>query len=168
MLMIVLRFLHVVSGALWVGMFTFMTFFLMPAFNDAGPEGGKVMAAIAKRRIPLVMPLIALTAIITGFWLFQRLSGGQMGALMATPVGKAFAVGGLSALVAFVGGMLLGRPIMMRSAKLGESLQAATPDQRTAIVAELAQLRARGATINRVVMGLLFIALTAMAVARYV
>ncbi len=45
MLMIVLRFLHVVSGALWVGMFAFMTFFLMPAFAEAGPEGAKVAGA---------------------------------------------------------------------------------------------------------------------------
>ena len=38
MLMIVLRFAHVVAGALWVGMFAFVTFFLMPAFREAGPD----------------------------------------------------------------------------------------------------------------------------------
>src|SRR2546427_4974468 len=120
--MIVLRFLHVVSGALWVGMFAFMTFFLMPAFGEAGPEGAKVMAAMAKRRIPVIMPVIALITLVSGFWLFQRLSGGQAGALMATPVGKTFGIGGLAALLAFLVGMILGRPIMMRSAKLAESL----------------------------------------------
>ncbi len=47
--MIVLRFAHVVSGALWVGMFGFMTFFLLPAFGEVGPDGAKMQAALAKR-----------------------------------------------------------------------------------------------------------------------
>jgi uncharacterized membrane protein len=167
-LMLVLRLLHVFGGALWVGMFAFMTFFLMPAFGEAGPEGGKLMAALARRRIPVIMPVIALITLVSGFWLFGRLSGGQFSALLATPVGKAFFLGGLAALIAFGGGMILGRPIMMRSAKLGESLQTASADQRATIMAEMGQLRARGAVLNRVVMGLLLFALGAMAVARYV
>ncbi|HEY3221061.1 MAG TPA: hypothetical protein VGJ80_10035 [Gemmatimonadales bacterium] len=168
MLMIVLRFAHVVSGALWVGMFAFMTFFLMPAFGEAGPEGAKVMAAMAKRRIPVIMPLIALITLVSGFWLFQRLSGGQAGALMATPVGKTFGIGGLAALVAFLVGVILGRPVMMRSAKLAESLPTASPADRPGIMAEMQRLRARGTSLNRVVMALLLIALTAMAIARYI
>lgn len=64
--MIVLRFLHVVSGALWVGMFGFMTFFLMPVFAEGGPEGAKLQAALAKRRIPVIMPVIALVTLLSG------------------------------------------------------------------------------------------------------
>ncbi len=168
MLMIVLRFLHVVSGALWVGMFAFMTFFLMPAFAEAGPEGAKVQGALMRRRIPVIMPVIALVTLVTGFWLFQRLSGGAAGAFMKTPTGRAFGVGGLSALLAFVVGVIVGRPVMMRMAKLGESLPTAAPADRPGITAEMQRLRGRSATLNRVVMVLLLLALTAMAVARYV
>ncbi len=160
MLMIVLRFLHVVSGALWVGMFAFMTFFLMPAFAEAGPEGAKVQGALMRRRVPVIMPVIALITLVSGFWLFQRLSGGAAGALMKTPMGVAFGIGGLSALLAFLVGVILSRPLMIRMAKLGESLPGAS--------AEMQRLRARSATLNRVVMALLLIALTAMAVARYI
>ncbi len=109
MLMIVLRFAHVVSGALWVGMFAFMTFFLMPAFAEAGPDGAKVQAALAKRRIAVIMPLIALITLVSGMWLFQRLSGGAAGAFLKTPVGLAFGLGGLAALLAFLVGIGLGR-----------------------------------------------------------
>src|SRR5205814_8540427 len=98
MLMIVLRFLHVVSGALWVGMFAFMTFFLMPAFAEAGPEGAKVQGALMRRRIPLIMPVIALVTLVTGFWWFQRLSGGAAGPLMKAPSVRAFGVAALSPL----------------------------------------------------------------------
>jgi hypothetical protein len=82
-------------------------------------------------------------------------------------VGLAFGLGGLAALLAFLVGMILGRPIMMRSAKLGESLQTASAEQRATIMTETGQLRARGAVLNRVVMLLLLFALGAMAVARY-
>ena len=167
MLMLVLRFTRVFFAALWVGMMAFQVFFLMPALGETGPEGGKVMAALARRRIPVFMPVIALITLVSGMWLFQRLSGGQPSALFATPVGKAFALGGLAALLAFLVGMILGRPLMMRSAKLAESLVTASPEQRAGITAEMQRLRARGASLNRVVMALLLFALTAMAVARY-
>ncbi len=87
---------------------------------------------------------------------------------MKTPMGVAFGVGGLSALLAFVVGVIVGRPVMMRMAKLGESLPTASPADRPGITAEMQRLRGRSAALNRVVMALLLIALTAMAVARYV
>ena len=167
MLMIVLRFAHVVSGALWVGMFAFMTFFLMPALGEAGPDAGKVMAALAKRRLPVIMPIFALIAIVSGMWLFQRMSGGNMGALMATPMGQAFAWGGAVALLAILIGMVVMRPAMMRSMKLGESLASAPADQRATISAELQRLRARGVLLGKVVTVMLLFTLAAMAVARY-
>jgi len=167
MLMLVLRFLHVVSGALWVGMFAFVSFFLMPAFAEVGPDGAKVQAALGKRRIPVVMPVIALITLVSGLWLYQRMSGGAMGALLKTPLGLGFGLGGLAALLAFGLGIGFGRPIMMRSMKLAEQMKTASPVDRSSIVAEMQKLGARGAAINRLVMGLLLFALAAMAVARY-
>jgi len=165
--MLVLRFAHVFFGALWVGMMAFMTFFLMPTFAEVGPDGAKLMAALQRRRIPLIMPVIALITLVSGLWLFQLLSGGQHGALLATPIGLAFGLGGLAALLAFGVGMILGRPAMIRGMKLAESLPAAAPEERAARMAEMQRLRARGAAVNRVVMALLLFALAAMAVARY-
>jgi len=165
--MIVLRFLHVVSGALWVGMFGFVSCFLMPAFAEVGPDGAKMQAALAKRRIQVIMPVLALVTLVSGFWLYQRLSGGAIGALLKTPVGLAFGLGGLAALLAFVAGIGLARPIMMRSMKLAEQMTTASPADRSSIMAEMQKLRGRGATLNRVVMVLLLLALAAMAVARY-
>jgi len=158
--MLILRFTHVVSGALWVGMMAFQTFFLMPALGEVGPDGGKIMGALMRRRIPIVMSVIALLTIISGIWLFQRLSGGNGEALMATPMGKGFALGGAAALLAFLYGVIVLRPAMMRSMKLAA---AGDPSLRT----EIERLRARGATGSKIVAGLLFLALAAMSVARY-
>jgi len=165
--MLVLRFAHVFFGALWVGMMAFQVFFLMPALAEVGPDAGKLMGAMAKRRVPVIMPIIALITIVSGMWLFQRMSGGNMGALMATPMGQAFAWGGVVALIAFLIGIVVMRPAMMRSMKLMESIATAPQAERAAMQAEIQQLRARGAVLGKVVVWMLLFTLAAMAVARY-
>ena len=167
MLILVLRFAHVFFGALWVGMMAFQTFFLMPALGEAGSDAAKVMAALARRRIPVIMLVTALIALVSGMWLFQLLSGGQLVALMVTPMGLAFALGGAISLIAFLLGVLVMRPAMMRSLRLAESLASASAEERASRSAEIQRLRARGSGVGRMVTILLLFALAAMAVARY-
>jgi uncharacterized membrane protein len=153
-LMIVLRLIHVVGGALWVGMMFFMTFYLTPAIAEAGPaEGGKLMAALQKGRIMVVMPVIALLTIFSGLWLMMRVYGGP-GNLVASRMGMALNLGATAAIIAFLIGIIFMRPLMMRA------MTATDP-------AEAQKLRARGAMLGRVVARLLMFALANMAVARY-
>jgi len=159
-LMIVLRFAHVFFGALWVGMMAFQMFFLGPALAEAGPDAGKVMAGLMKRRIPVIMPLVALIALVSGMWLFQRLSGGNMKALMATPMGQGFAWGGALALLAFLIGVVVMRPMMMKSMKL---MQSGDPAHRP----QIQRLQARASTLGTAVSVMLLVTLGLMAVARY-
>ena len=90
------------------------------------------------------------------------------GEKVKTPTGLAFGLGGLAALLAFVVGIGLARPFMMRSMKLAEQMKTASPADRSSIIAEMQKLGARGAVVNRLVMALLLFALAAMAIARYV
>ena len=159
-MMIVLRFTHVFFGALWVGMMAFQVFFLMPALGQAGPDSGKVMAAMMRMRVPVILPVFALLTLISGFWMFQRLAGGAPDALMATPMGKAFGFGGLSALLAFLIGVFVMRPAMMKSVTLAQS---GDPMHGP----EIQRLRERGALIGKIVTYMLLFTLAAMAVARY-
>ena len=122
MLTIVLRFFHVIGGALWVGMMAFQVFFLTPTLTEMGPDAGKVVAGMMKRRLPVIIPILALIVIISGMWLLQRMSGGNMGALMATPMGKGFALGGAIATLAFLLGVVAMRPMMMKSKRSVGSL----------------------------------------------
>ncbi len=153
-LMVVLRLVHVVGGVLWVGMMAFTVVFLAPAIADVGPDGGKVMAALQRRRVMTVMPIIALLTIISGAWLMQRVYGGMAG-LTASRMGMTLLIGAAAALVAFLLGVVVMRPAMARAA--------VSTDQ-----AEIQRLRARGAAVGRVVALLLIVAAAAMAVARYV
>ncbi|HUC39956.1 MAG TPA: hypothetical protein VMR92_03920 [Gemmatimonadales bacterium] len=160
MLQIVLRFAHVFFGAMWVGMMAFQIFFLGPALADVGADAGKLMAAMVKRKIPVFIPIFALITLVSGFWLFARMSGGNAGALMRTPMGMGFGLGGVVALLAFVIGVVVMRPAMMRSMQLAESRDPAAQ-------AEIQRLRARATVTGNVVTVMLFFTLTAMAVARY-
>ena len=152
-LMIVLRLVHIGGGAMWVGMFAFMTFYLTPALKEAGPDAAKVMQALQKQKIMIVMPVIALLTIISGIWMMMRLYGGPSN-FAASRMGMAINIGALAAIVAFVIGIVFMRPLMMKSM--------ATTDP-----AEAQRLRARGNTMARWVAQLLMLALAAMAVARY-
>jgi len=152
-LMLVLRLIHVGGGAMWVGMMAFMVFFLTPALAEAGPEAGKVMAALQRQRIMIIMPVIALLTIGSGLWLMVRAYGGP-GNLAASRMGMALNVGAAAAILSFLIGIIFMRPAMMRAT--------VTTDPAAA-----QRLRARGATLGRLVARLLILALAAMAVARY-
>jgi uncharacterized membrane protein len=166
-LTIVLRFFHVFGGALWVGLMAFQVFFLSPTLTEMGPDAGKVMAGMMKRRLPVIMPILGLIVIISGMWLLQRMSGGNMGALMATPMGKGFALGGAIATLAFLIGVVAMRPMMMKSMKLMAEITSAPPPQRSGMQAEIQKLRARAELLGNVVAWMLFGTLALMAVARY-
>ena len=167
-LVIVLRFVHVVFGAIWVGMVVFATFFLMPAIQEVGPDGGKVMAAVQRRGLMTVMPLLALGALISGIWLYIRAGAGMPAEFGRSPVGMAFGLGGLAAIVAWVLGVAVLRPSMMKAMTLGQSLgPSASAEERQRVMGEAQRLRTRAASSGRATAYLLLFSATAMAVARY-
>ncbi|HSA56899.1 MAG TPA: hypothetical protein VLE53_14405 [Gemmatimonadaceae bacterium] len=167
LLLVTLRFVHVVGGILWVGIAVFVPFYLIPAIADVGPDGGKVMAALQRRGIMNVLPLLAVATLISGFWLYWIRSGGLRAAYVATPAGAVFGIGGLVALAAFVVGITITRPSMIRAAAIMQSLPSLSADEREQQVALANRLRTRGAQVSRVIAWLLLVAAACMAIARY-
>jgi len=153
------RLIHVVFGAVWVGAVFITTFYLGPAVQEAGPEGGKVMAAMQRRGVMTVMPLMALGNLLSGLWLYWRFSGGFQAAYFQSPMGRAYALGGAAAIVAWALGVTVMRPAMLRSVALAQTQGPAAP--------EVQKLRARATTAGRAVAVLLLGAVVAMAVGRY-
>jgi hypothetical protein len=85
-----------------------------------------------------------------------------------SPVGMAYGLGGLAAIVAWVLGVAVLRPSMMKAMALGQSLApSASPDERQRVMGEAQRLRARAAASGRATAYLLLFSVTAMAVARY-
>jgi hypothetical protein len=167
-LLVVLRLVHVVAGALWVGMAVYTTVYLLPSIEEAGPDGAKVAAGLQRRGILTVLPILALLTIGSGVWLYWRASGGLTGQFLRSGTGLGFGLGGLVSIIAYAVGITVLRPSMMRSAKLMAEMTAAMPEgERHARTEEARRLRARGTRAGQIVAVLLIVALAAMAVARY-
>ena len=166
--MITARLIHVVGGALWVGAMVFVTAFLAPAIRDAGPDGAKVMGGIARRRFMQIVPAVAILTLLSGIYLYWRVSAGFDYNYLKSGPGHAYAMGGILAIVAFVIGLTITRPAMMKSMSLAQSAASASPEERDAMMAQAQALRARSAKAGVIVAWLLVMAVIAMAVGRYV
>ncbi|HEX7025319.1 MAG TPA: hypothetical protein VF187_10925 [Gemmatimonadales bacterium] len=166
--LVVLRLIHVLFGVLWVGFAVFVTLFLGPAVRDAGPDGGKVMAALQRRGVMTIIPGLGIVTLLSGLWLYWHLSNGFQADYLRSPTGHALGMGGVVAILAFGIGMSVARPAMMRAMALSQSLGSnpAGPDH-AAQVALITKLRARADLGGRITAVLLLLAVAAMGVARY-
>lgn len=165
-MLLVARILHVVLGVFWVGAMLFNTFLLMPAMGEAGPDGAKVGAALMRRGFANLMPIVAALTLLSGLWLYWRVVGFSPAA-MGTGRGLTFGLGGVSAIVAFIGGIAVVRPAMLRSMALAQAAAAAPETERPALLATATALRLRGARLSILVAFLLLFTTIAMSVARY-
>lgn len=164
----VLRVVHIVGGMFWVGATMFMTFFLAPVLASMGPGAGPVMGGLAKRRLMVVLPIVAVLTMLSGTRLMMIASANFQAAYFQSPSGRAFAWGGTFAIVAFVFGMLVSRPAMMKAGALGQQLAAATDDaSRARIMTELNSARRRGSIGGAIVLTILIVSVILMSVARY-
>jgi uncharacterized membrane protein len=165
--LLLLRLTHIALGAIWVGTMVFMVVFLTPALRDAGPAGAPIMGSLQRRGFMVVMPVLALLTIISGFLLVERIYGGMSG-LAASRMGQGLMTGAIAAILAFLLGVIVMRPAMTRAAALAARAgSASTEQERIALGAQVQRLRARSAVMGNVIFVLLLIALGAMAVARY-
>lgn len=163
-LLIVLRLVHIVFGALWVGVVMFTTVFLGPAVQEAGPAGGAVMGALQRRGVMTFLPMLAHGTLVSGIALYWLVSDGFNPAYVHSRMGATFAIGGALAIAGLAIGIAVMRPAMMQSMTLMQNMGANPTDTQRA---ELARLRARGGAAGRVVMVLVLLATALMAVARY-
>jgi hypothetical protein len=160
LLTIILRIAHIGLGAVWVGMMFMNVVFLSPIMREIGPGAGPVMQGLQRRKFMIFMPVVALLTIIAGAWLVFRVWGG-FGPIMDSRAGQMLMVGATLAILAFLMGVIVMRPIMMKSAALAQS---GRPEDR----AELEKLRDKGSVLSWVILTMLLLATAAMAVARYV
>lgn len=164
---IVLRLIHIMGGIVWVGGMTVMAFFVMPVLTGLGPAAGPVMAGLNQKKFPVIMPIIALLTILSGLRLMMIDSANFQGAYFQSPVGRTFAMAGGLAILAFLFGIIVVRPVMMKSMALGQQMGAADATQKAKLEEEMGSLRKRGATANMIIFVMLLVAALGMATARY-
>jgi hypothetical protein len=165
---LILRLVHIVSGALWVGAAVFSGVFLSPVLARMGPAAGPVMAGLQARRMFVFLPVIALLTIISGLRLIWIMSGGFTPDYFRTAGGAGYASAGALAILTFVLGITVSRPLGERMGALAGEI-ARTTDEATkaALARELAALQRRMGAVGGVITVMLVASAAGMAVARY-
>lgn len=168
LLIIALRLVHIVLGSVWVGIVVFNTIFLGPAVQELGADGGKVMGVLVRRGMMTFLPIVALGTILSGVWLLWKVSLGFNEHYFHTASGHAFSGGGAMAILAYLIGITVMRPSMLRAGALAQRMAQVTDEtERSARQQQVQALRSRARTSGVVVATLLVLSTAAMAVGRY-
>lgn len=166
---LVLRLVHIVCGVYWAGTLMFVATLLQPSVADVGPDGGKVIQALMRRRYLEIVPIMAALTILSGLELLRRVSGGFSADWFGTTSGMTLSTGALSALIAFTIGISILRPSAKRVGPLAQQAQQlAEGPERDAAMAQVQRLRRRMAVGGRWVAAFLLVAVIGMAAFRYV
>ena len=163
------RVLHITLGALWVGAMVFAAFFLMPAVAEAGPDGAKVMAGINRRQYMNILPVVAVLNVVSGLWLYWRLTNGFQADLSRTPGAMVFGTGGLIAIVALHIGLTSVRKNMLKAgALMAKAGGMPDGDEKKKLMAEAGARRMRAFRAAPIVAVMLLLTVLLMAIGHYV
>jgi len=157
---ILLRVIHVVFGAVWVGMALSSAVFVLPILGLTGPDAGRIMGRLQSR--VWVLPVIATLTILSGVWLFWR--RGYMGPAGGTQPAMALGAGGVLGIVAYIIGATVISRSMAKATSLGAQIDSAAPAEKAAIVAQIGALRQRAISATRLVAVLLVVTVLLMAI----
>jgi len=163
-----LRALHVLLAALWVGSTAFTTFQLLPVIHRLGPVGGVVMIRLNQQRLTRFIAAISGTTVLTGLYLLWHFTGfdPQIGRSHA---GIAFGTGGIAGLIAAIlSGAIVGRSFERLTKNLEQATTTTDGPQQGELMRTATRLRQRVTTFGTVVLVFQVIALVLMAIGHYV
>ena len=169
-LMLVLRFLHIVAGALWIGSAFLFVGFIGPSAAEVGPSAGPLLSvAVKKRKVAKIITWLGMITVAAGWtmWIKDMDDYGGLGNWLGTGFGLGITIGAVLATITFFVGYLgVGRNVE-RLVDLGDQVAASggapSPEQQAA-------MGRIGATLERfgkLDLLLLLLAVTAMSTARY-
>ena len=165
---VVLRLIHILGGAFWLGAAITMFLFLQPTARATAPEGQRFMLHLLRdRRFSEVVLVAALLTGVAGAILFWRDTNGLRLASITQPQTLGFTIGGLAGGIALLLFLFLGYPAGRRMIAIGGRLEA---ERRPPNEDEQRILAAAQSVLSRVgvtVLVLLVTAAAAMATARY-
>jgi uncharacterized membrane protein len=164
-LAISLRIVHIVGGILWVGGAALFFLYLEPTINKLGPDAEKfVDEVINKRKVPIYFAAASTLTVIAGIILYWRDFGGIE---TTSPYGLALGIGGLAALIAWLGGNLLIPQTLGKVSAIVTEIKAAGGPPSDEQAGRLHAVQSRLRTIGMIDLVLLTLAVVGMASARY-
>lgn len=165
---VVLRLIHILSGAFWLGAAATLFLFLQPTARATAPEGQRFMLHLLRnRRFGEVVLVAAILTGLAGTILFWRDTNGLQLESMTQPARLGFTVGGIAGGVALLLFLFVGYPAGRRLIAIGTRLEterrAPSEDEQHILAASQRVLNRAGGTA----LVFLIVAAAAMATARY-
>ncbi len=161
-LLSLLRTAHILCASLWVGSATMLTLFILPSVREAGPAGGSVMGAAVRRGVPQFMASLGGLTVLTGLWLFWLWAHSVGAGAVHGTAGIMLGIGAVCGIAALIIGGAVLSPTSRKLAALGAE---GLPDD--ARKAQMAALQNRLASMGKVSVILMIVALLLMALSRY-
>ena len=168
MLMVSLRFIHIVLGVLWVGGIFALSVIVIPGMQKLGVPLDGLMKTLNARKFSQLMMTFGGLTVLSGLAMMDVLSRGNTANFFGSPYGQTLSLGGLFAILALVLGGSVARPTMAKIGALQADLGSNPPTGDDPRPARLAALQARVIFSTKVVVVLLLLAVTCMAIAQYV
>ncbi len=165
--MIVLRLIHIIFGAFWVGGALSVAFFILPAQRAIGQPGMLfVRQLMMGQKFRSYMIGAAVLTILSGLTMYVRyaMAGSEWS---QTNTAKILGVGALTAIIAVGIGTGYTGKIGKKMLELGGQIQASGGPPTDAQKAEMESLQGKMQSAFRIVAILLLITVAAMASARY-
>lgn len=160
-LIVLARAVHVMAGIIWAGATFLLAAVIVPIGARHGAEGAGRWTGMIARRVGPMSGISALLTVVSGIYLFAALHPHDSSA-----GGMVLKTGAVAALLSLAVGLLVGRPIGLKLAKLSErSLPTAAPSAE--VLQQISVLHRRGALSSRLTAAFLGIAVLSMAVFRY-
>ena len=167
-LQIGLRIVHIFTGVAWVGGAALFFFYFEPAINKLGPDAEKfVHEVVNRRKLPIYFIVASTLSVLAGLWLYWRDSDGLQMAWVLSPTGLAFGIGGIAALLAWVGGNLLIPRTLEQVMAIGAEMNSSGGPPTPELMGAMHTVQQRLRLIGLADIILLGIALLGMVVARY-
>jgi len=168
--MIVFRFLHIVSGVLWVGSAFLFVGFIGPSAAEVAPSGLPLLtAAVKKRKVVRVIIGLGSANVIAGWimWLHDMSLAASLGDWVGSRFGLVITIGAVIATIAaFVGSIGVGGNVE-RLVDLGNEVEASGGPPTAAQADTIARVSKALERHGKMDLTLLLLAVTAMATARY-
>jgi len=163
-LTIVLRFLHVVSGAFWFGSAMMFSFFISPSVAATADAGQRFMGhLVTNGRVTKVISAFAGITVVAGAGLYWIDSGGFSSPWTWSSSGLVFGIGGILGLIGFIYGIQIGTNVN-KIVKTGSEIQGKPTAEQMGLI-QAAQKRLK--VVGPISAYALILAVFCMSVARY-
>jgi uncharacterized membrane protein len=168
--MLVFRTIHILAAIAWGGSIFMLVVFLQPTAKAIGPAGAPFMRELlGKRRVTNAILGIAGTTIVAGGFLYwhDMDAFGGFSNFTDSAFGGTLTFGAISAIIAFLIGLLATKPTIGRMLATGAEIAQAGDPPPPQLLERLAGLQRRGRRLA--ITNLVFVAIAAfaMSTARY-